>query len=201
MPFTRLKRKILSLLLVWGLLLFPLPLDAATNSVTGGIGGINNGTLSGGDGTGTGQITINAVDLSLVKQARDLFGNVIPDGSNVNTGQDIYFVLYVDNFTSYSASDIQITDLLDETAFTYIPNSIETALVPTGYNDAAIWAGTWNALTDSVGVPDDVASITDSGGASEVDRLTIGGVSGQVNQIVNISGNSLRAYRFRVTVE
>ena len=55
----------------------PAGIHAATNSVTGGINGINNGTLIGGDGTGTAQIEINSVQLELVKEARDLAGNVL----------------------------------------------------------------------------------------------------------------------------
>ncbi len=178
----------------------PPSVRAATNSVTAGIGGINNGTLNGGDGTGTGQFTLNTVNLALVKQARDLAGTVLPDGSNVTSGQEIFFVLYVDNLTNYSAGNLQISDLLNETQFTYTLNSIETTVVPTGSTDAAIWAGTWTALSDALGGPDDIASITDTGGPVNPDRLTIGAVGGQVNQGADIPGNSLRAIRFKVTV-
>jgi len=51
-----------------------------------------------------------------------------------------------------------------------------------------------------VGGPDDSASITDSGGPAGADRLTVGAVAVQANQLLNISGNTLRAVRFRVTV-
>ena len=173
---------------------------AATNSALGGIGGINNGTLINGDGTGAAQITINRTVLALEKQARDLAGTVLPGGANVNSGQVIYFVLYVDNSTVFTATNIQLTDLLDETQFTYVPNSIETTVVPTGSSDAAIWAGVWSALTDAVGGPDDIASITDTGGPAGLDRVTVGAVAGQVNQNLNIPGSSLRAIRFRATV-
>ncbi len=188
-------------LLGWVLAMGPPSAEAATNSVTGGIRGINNGTLSGGDGTGTAQITLNAVDLALVKQARDLSGNVLPNGANVAAGQQIYFVLYVDNTTGFTASDIRITDLLNESEFTYIASSLETTVVPTGSSDAAIWAGAWSALTDAVGGPDDLASATDTGGAADADRVTVGGVSGQANLQLDIAGNTLRAIRFRVTVK
>ena len=92
------------------------------------------------------------------------------------------------------------TDLLNETQFTYVSNSLETTTVPTGSNDAAIWAGAWAPLTEGLGGPDDIASITDSGGPAGLDRVTIGAVSGQANQILNIPGSALRAIRFRVTV-
>jgi len=148
----------------------------------------------------SGPVTVNSVQLALVKQARDLAGMVLAAGAYVAPGQTIYFVLFVDNATAVPANDIQITDQLDESAFTYVPNSIEAAVVPTGSNDAAIWAGVWSSLSDAVGAPDDSASITDSGGLAGLDRLTVGAVAVQANQPLNISGNTLRAVRFRVTV-
>jgi uncharacterized repeat protein (TIGR01451 family) len=148
----------------------------------------------------SGPVTVNSVQLALVKQARDLAGAVLPTGAVVAPGQTIYFVLFVDNTTAYSADNMQITDQLDETAFTYAPDSIETAVVPSGSNNAAIWAGAWSALTDAVGGPDDIASITNTGGPAGLDRLTAGAVAGQANQALNVAGNTLRALRFRVTV-
>jgi uncharacterized repeat protein (TIGR01451 family) len=145
-------------------------------------------------------ITVNGVQLSLVKQARDLAGAVLATGATVTSGQTIYFVLYVDNTTTVPANDIQITDLLDESEFTYELNSIQTTTVPTGSTNAVIWAGPWSPLSDTVGLPDDIASITDSGGPAGLDRLTVGAVAVQANQTLNISGNTLRAVRFRVTV-
>ncbi len=173
---------------------------SAVNAVTGGIGGINNGTLRGGDGTGTAQITLNVFNLALVKQARDVAGNVLPDGSNVTPGQIIYFVLFVDNTSPIPAGDLQITDQLNELEFTYIPDSIGMTVVPTGSTDAAIWAGTWNVLSDTLGGPNDSGSILDTGGPPDFDRLTIGTVPGQVNQPLDVPGSSIRAVRFRVTV-
>ncbi len=148
----------------------------------------------------SGPLVVNGVQLALVKQARDLAGTVLTTGANVTPGQTIYFVLFVDNTTAVPANDIQITDQLDESAFAYAPNSIETTVVPTGSGNAAIWAGAWSSATDPVGAPDDSASITDSGGLAGPDRLTVGSVAGQANQTLNISGNTLRAVRFRVTV-
>jgi len=148
----------------------------------------------------SGLLTVNSVQLALVKQARDLSGTVLPNGSNVMSGQTIYFVLYVDNVTGVTASDIRISDLLNESEFTYVLNSLETTVVPTGSNGAAILAGTWTALTDALGGPDDIASVADSGGPPGPDRITVGGVSGQANQTLNLPAGSLRAIRFRVRV-
>ena len=103
-----------------------------------GIGGIANGTITNGDGTGAARITINTVDLALVKQARDASGAVLPDGAFVLPGQVITFVLYVDNPTSVPALDLRIDDPLDETQFTYMTSTLESCVVPTGAGDAAI---------------------------------------------------------------
>jgi len=171
----------------------PLAAFSATNTVIDPGGGSVSLVPSG-------PVTVNSVQLALVKQARDLAGAVLATGATVTPGQTISFVLYVDNTTAYPANDIQITDQLDESAFTYLINSMETAVVPAGSNDAAIWAGAWSSLSDLRGAPDDLASITDSGGPAGLDRLTVGAVAVQANQTLNVSGNTLRAIRFRVTV-
>src|SRR5438552_7269448 len=113
----------LLVLVGWLLLSVPPPAHAATNAARGGIGGVDNGTFLGGDGTGPALVTFNVTDLGLVKQVRDLRGDVLPDGANVAAGQDIWFVLYVDNPTPYPADDVELTDLLDESQFTYAPGS------------------------------------------------------------------------------
>ena len=63
---------------------------AAINSATGGVNGINNGTMIGGDGTGTARIEINSVQLALVKEAHDLAGTVLTANADVNPGQEIH---------------------------------------------------------------------------------------------------------------
>ena len=176
----------------------PTTVVAATNSVLGGIGGINNGTLLGGDGTGTAQFTINAVQLELVKQARDASGIVLSDGANVTPGQVISFILLVANPTDAEATDIQITDALDESMFTYLPATLEETTVPVGTDDAGLWAATWTPVTDAVG--DDAASATDTGGAAGADRVTVGTEPVQPNVIVTIPSGSIRAVRFQVSV-
>ena len=194
------KAVLLPALLGWVFVLCPTVAFAEFNSATGGIGGINNGTLAGGDGTGSARIEINSARLALVKQARDLTGIVLPDGAVVSSGQTIYFVLYIDNTTDFPAESIRLSDAIDETQFTYDPNSLETTTVPSGSGDSAIWSGTWTPLSDAVGGPDDEASVTDSGGPPDKDRLSVGALPGQTNQVLTIAGKSLRAIRFRVTV-
>lgn len=190
----------IAILIVWLLGVSALPATAATNSVFGGFGGINNGTISGGDGTGTARITINSASFALVKQARDLTGTVLADGTNVSAGQEIYFVLFVDNPTAGPALDLRLTDVIDDLGFTYSDNSMETSLSPSGASDAAIWAATWTSLTDVVGAPDDTGSCLDTNATPGRDLLTIGAEPAQANQQLDIPAGSLRAIRFRVRV-
>lgn len=168
-----------------------------------GLAATNTAVDAGGGGIAllpSGPITVTSVQPQLVKQARDLTGTVLPDGSNVSSGQTIYFVIYIDNTTSVSASDFRITDLINEVEFTYITGSLEITTVATGASDAAIWSGVWTPLSDNLGAPDDEASATDSGGPAGLDTVTLGAVPGQANQILSIPASSLRAIRFRVTV-
>lgn len=196
----RLRSPGIAILMVWLLGVCALPLHAATNAVLGGFGGINNGTISGGDGTGTARITINSASLALVKQARDLSGTVLADGTDVSAGQEIYFLLFVDNPTSGAALDVRLVDAIDDTGFTYIDNSLATALLPSGANDAAIWSGGWTPLSDAVGLPDDIASCLDSNAIPGRDLLTVGADPTQTNQQLDIAAGTLRAIRFRVRV-
>ncbi len=175
---------------------------AATNFATGGFnGGINNGTLIGGDGTGRARIEINSVQLALVKEARDLTGAVLAANADVNPGQEIYFVLYVDNITDFAAYRLTIQDAIDETQFTYVADSLETASVASGANAATRWAGLWTPLTDVLGGPDDEASILDTGGPADPNLLTVGDVPGQANLFLQIPARTQWAIRFRVRVE
>lgn len=200
MQWTRQIISCLVVLLIGLLTVVPRPVFAEVNMARGGIGGVDNGTLTGGDGSGNAQITINIVDLGLVKQARDLSGIVLPNGSDVMAGKQIYFVLYVDNHTQAPVDDLRLFDSLNESEFTYIPNSLEIVIVPSGSDDSQIWAGSWEPQTDSLGPPDDMASISDTGEPTGGDRVTIGATPGQINQITNIPAESTLAIRFRVGV-
>ncbi len=178
----------------------PAGVYAAVNSATGGIEGINNGTLVGGDGSGPAQIAINSVQLVLAKEARDLAGNVLAPATVVMPNQEIYFVLYVDNITDFTAYRLTIEDAIDETQFTYVANSVEVTTVASGSNAAARWAGIWTPLSDALGAPDDEASVLDSGGPAGLDKLTAGEVAGQVNTPLAIPAQTLWAIRVRVRV-
>ena len=196
----KLRKAVIWLTVLCWFVIGPAVAHAAINSATGGIGGINNGTLIGGDGTGTARIELISVQLALVKEARDLPGTVLAPNANVAPGQEIYFVLYVDNITDFLAPQFTIEDALNETQFTYVPNSLETTTVASGSNAAARWAGIWTPLTDAVGGPDDEASILDTGGPPGLDHIEVGKVTGQINQPLLIPAQTQWAIRFRVTV-
>jgi hypothetical protein len=177
----------------------PPAVQAATNRVLGGIGGINNGTITGGDGTGASAITITSTNLALTKQARDLSGNVLADGADVTSTNEIYFVLYVDNPTDAPAVDIQIRDQINEFQFTYITGSLATTNVPSGSSDAAIWLGPWTTLNDAQDI--DVGAALDTAPVDgNRDLITIGAEPSQPNPQLGIPAGTLQAVRFRARV-
>jgi len=171
---------------------------AATNSAYGGIRGLDNGTLSGGDGTGTAQFALDSHRLALVKQARDLTGNLLPEGADVDSDSEIYFILIVENPTAAPAPDIQLHDPLAIDQFQYISNSLEMTVLPVGSTD--LWNSPWSPVTDAVGSesPDDVASVVIE---EEVSRITFGAMAGQENASFDLERGQRVALRFRVRVE
>lgn len=194
--------RLLALVLTLGsaLGLGPPCADAAVNRAVGGIGGTNNGTLQGGDGTGQALVILNVVDLALEKQARDPAGGVLPPGSPVTAGSEVWFVLYVDNPTQAPADSLQIIDALDESAFAYIPGTLAVTMIPAGSSDVAMWNAPWSPLTDAPGAPDDVGSVVDSRGPPGPDHVAIGAAPGQVNRVAAIPPQTRLAVRFRVRV-
>lgn len=174
--------------------------QAASNAVLAGIGGVDNGTLSGGDGTGTGRFDLESVELALVKQARATDGSVLPNGTDVLPGEEIVFVLIVENPADVTANDVRLLDPLDESQFTYLPGTLETTSLPAGADDATLWAATWSVLTDALGAPDDDASAVDTGGPPGADRISIGAEAGQANLPIDVAAGMLRAFRFHVRV-
>ncbi len=171
----------------------PPTAHAATNIAQGGIGGLNNGTLIGGDGSSPARVSLFSRRLPLTKQARDpITGALLTD---VIAGQTVSFVLFVDNDTDGPAIDITLIDSLDPAAFSYVTDSLETIEIASGGNLSAIWGGIWAPLTDALSPPADLAAYQSSAG-----RITIGAVTGYASQQLDIPSMRLRAVRFRVTV-
>lgn len=197
----RLKAFWIALFLAFLLGVGPPEVLAATNRAMAGIGGINNGTITGGDGTGAAEITLNTVQLTLVKQARDLAGSVIPDGADVPSNSTIYFVLYVDNTTDAEAFNVRMNDQLNESWFLYQAGSLQTTEVPSGSNDATIWNGPWSPLLDPQDA--DVCSALNTSGVTnpEPDLITCGSDSSQPNPRLPVPAGTLKAIRFQVEVQ
>lgn len=185
--------------LLLGAAWLPALVHPATNVARGGIGGLDNGTLAGGDGTGSATFTIERAALRLMKQARDANGAVLAPGAEVLPGQEIYFLLYVENPTDYPAADIRISDFLNTSEFAFVPGSLEMATRPAGSDDAALWAGAWQPVTDAAGSPpdDEGAAGPDDGG---IRHLSFGAVPSQANRALVLAPHTLRAVRFRVRV-
>lgn len=196
----RLKSFCACLVLLAFVLLTVSPAAAVTNRAVGGIGGLNNDTLRGGDGTGSAQFTLNVVDLALVKQARSLDGVVLSGGADVDAGQELCFVLYVANPSPVVGSEIEIVDNLDADAFTYLWNSLEQAIVPHDATDEDLWVAEWTPLTDLVSASGDIASVRNPGGDSPRLQITIGTTDEVANQPATVPAGSILAVRFRVRV-
>ncbi len=189
---------VLAAILLWSAM--PAPAAEIVNAATGSIDGTNGGTLENGDGTGQARIRLQSVQLGLTKLARDLTGAVLAEGAAVSPGQEIWFVLQVDNTTPFPALDVRITDLLDDSAFTYVSGTLARTTTPTGASESAIWASAWTPMSDAIGAPDDHGSAVDTGGPPGPDRITSGAAPPQPNVPLDVPGSSLTAIRFRVRV-
>lgn len=188
-----------------------LPVLAGTNQATDpGSGGV---TLSS-----SATITVNPAALSIVKQARDLNGNILPSPATVAGGTQIYFVLYVDNTTNVTLNDARIIDTIATGAgnFTVDPASFEilntvaspglqmTAANSTQWTMSGSGAGTWNGFTWSTLTPAQSAADQLDWNVSAANRVTIGQ---PINAALNVAISSVpatepfrAAIRFRVTV-
>src|SRR6266571_2325921 len=156
--------------------------------------------------------------LALVKQVWDSAGvnclASIPADTTCNgsatsvtvpSGITLMVMIYIRNTNGTAANDVRFQDLLDDSVsgFTYTASSIKqtpndgTAPADTASN-ATILAAATTAQTDAVGAPDDFASITDSNANGQLDKLTVGAVTGQANQSLTFQANKTFAVAFQV---
>ena len=181
-----------------------------------------NATQSGSFPMGGIAVEIRAAGaapaLALVKQIWDSAGSSclasIPADATCNgsatsvtvpSGTALMMLIYVRNTNSTAVTDVRFEDLLDDSAtgFTYTASSIKqtpndgTAPADTASN-ATILAAATIAQTDTVGAPDDFASITDSNANGQLDKLTVGAVTGQANQSLTFQANKTFAIVFSV---
>jgi hypothetical protein len=106
-----------------------------------------------------------------------------------------------------TATDVQINDDLDETAFQYIPGSLYRTSAATPPADSATDLDIFNAAASGTGtglsdaVDGDTASAQDTGAPAGEDKITVGAVSGQANGSLTIDAHTTFALRFMVKVK
>lgn len=174
------------------------------NKVQGGVEGINNDTFSGGDGTGSALVRLKVIQLQLHKQGYGLTAEGkmenkrLAQDAKVVLGQVIYFTLFVDNLTDAELYDIAMQDQLDETAFAYLPGTLEMAT--TAAKVEAQDKDFTTRLSDDI--DSDIAHITE---ASEVqpgkDLIRVGRSSGANNGVLSIPPGKRLTVRFKVQVQ
>ncbi len=181
--------------------------QAATNDATNLAGGTT--TL-----TSSGTVTVNSTALTLIKAVFDAGSGtcLASDDSDaacnstntvsVPAGQTIKFLIYVDNSTGVSATDIRFQDLLDDagSGFTYTAASIKwgtrasagatKANISTAANGGTALSDAYDGST----VLNEYAGI-DTGVSP--DNLTVGGdASSPDNDQVDVAANTVFAVVF-----
>lgn len=172
----------------------------------------NQATDPGGGGvslTASGNVTVNANGLQLVKQVYDTGGNCLASAPadatcnssatsvTVPTGTALKFMIFVRNATDVAIADVRFQDVLDEsgTGFTYSAGTIKYS---NSQNDTATLANIYTATnggtaqTDALGAPDDFASKV--GGT-----VAVGAVTGQASQSVSVAARKTFAVLFNAT--
>ena len=172
----------------------------------------NQATDPGGGGvslTASGNVTVNANGLQLVKQVYDTGGNCLASAPadatcnssatsvTVPTGTALKFMIFVRNATDVAIADVRFQDVLDEsgTGFTYSAGTIKYS---NSQSDSATLANIYTATnggtaqTDALGAPDDFASKV--GGT-----VAVGAVTGQASQSVSVAARKTFAVLFNAT--
>lgn len=176
-----------------------------TNSVLGGLEGINNDTLEGGDGAGSALVRLRVIFLSLNKQAHSLEGatekmaiDPLPTDAKIVTGQRVYFTLHVDNPTVADLYKLTMQDKLDESAFEYVEGSMQMAITDVGVVPKEEDFKT--NLTDNT--DSDVASFSETSGSPKgKDLFTLGEIPNQKNALVSVQPGKRLTVRFKVIVK
>ncbi len=166
----------------------------------------NEATDPSGLFTSSGNVTINAATLQLVKQVWSSDGTICLASSPVDaacnssattisvpTNTAIKFLIYAANISDITLNDLRFQDVLDTTAtgFTYTAGSITFDNTQTDVATAA----TIFAAADGGGGLTDLVSTADA--ASENSgTITVGAVTGQVNQTTVLSARTTFAIVF-----
>ena len=169
--------------------LMAMPTQAATNAASDPGGGSQSLTASG-------NVTVNAAALQLVKQVYDSAGNCLassPTDATCNSGATtvsvpagttLKFLIFVKNTTAIALTDLRFQDALDvsATGFTYVAASIRrTQLGASAPADtataAAIFAdangATGTVLTDAASAVDEASFVSPNITAGSTANLAI----------------------------
>lgn len=174
------------------------------NKVTGGLEGVNNDTLDGGDGTGSALVKLKVIQLQLHKRSHSVTSEgkmdakPLPMEAKVVLGQLIYFTLYIDNLTDAELFDANMVDQLDEAAFVYVANSLELAVTeaktPAKEDDFKV------RITEDR--DEDPGFMSDTPGSpAGRNFLFIGQAQNQQNSRISIPAGKRLTIRFKVQVQ
>lgn len=174
---------------VWALFMITLAAQAraADNTATGDIAGVA-GTLAPSN-----TVTINTVQLALVKAAFLTDGTLLASGSDVAPGMRLNFMVAVDNVTTVAADSVNVQDAL-ATSFAYQPGTLKVdSSQSSGATQAAIYAA-----VDATAPVTDAVSGADVAGVS-VSTVSAGAATG--NAVLVVPANRVWAMLFTVTVQ
>lgn len=165
--------------------------------------------------TGSGNVTISTTALQLTKQVwvggacyasqpAQVACNSSATTVVVPVNTIVKFLIYVQNTSQITLSDVRFQDLLDDSAtgFTYQAGTIksdasQTAVATAANIYTAAIAGTVQTdVVDTGG--SNVVSITDANveGGGKLERLTVGAVATQINQTLSVATNTTFAIVF-----
>jgi uncharacterized repeat protein (TIGR01451 family) len=159
---------------------------AADNTATGDINGVSSALNS------SNTFTINTSTLSLVKTAFLTDGTQLASGTTVPAGTTVRFLIYVDNSTGVSVSNLSIEDVL-AAGFQYVPGTLRgDASQATGATEAALYAAVSGAAPLTDAVDGDAASIAGT-------TITAGATGG--NAQIDLAASTVQTLLFDVTVQ
>lgn len=169
-----------------GLLGFvPIGAQAADNTATGDIAGV------GADLTDSNTFTLSTTTLGLVKTAfRN--GVELTSGDTLPRGTLVQFMVYVDNPTTFTVGDVNISDTLDP-AFVYQAGTIRV-------DNSAVTGSTNASIYAAVSVAAPVSDATDADAAG-INGTTISAGSAGGNAQVDIAASAVYAVLFDVIVQ
>lgn len=165
------------------------PAMAADNVGTGDIGG--DGAALNNSNT----FSLFSTTMSLNKMAFLADGTQLSSGATLPRGTEVRFVIFIDNTTTFSLTDVSVQDVLDP-AFAYQAGSmLVDNTIASGATQAVIYTTVNNSgtpVTDANN--DDVASVTGT-------TIDVGNSVVPTNSQLDVAGSSVWAILFRALMQ